>query len=110
MRPPLATALSSTLNVGMLYRTLRVRGHFAPDAQVRRRIPRLLLASLIMGGVLYLLDPWADPYLIRNLPIRVAALSVLCCGGALVYFLACFATGAFQPADIRLLRRRAPAD
>jgi putative peptidoglycan lipid II flippase len=106
--PPLATAISSTLNVGMLYVTLRRRGHFAPDAQLRRRIPRLLLASIMMGLVLLLLGPMADPYLTRSLAIRVAALITLCGGGSLVYFAACFVTRAFVPADLRhLLRRRA---
>src|SRR4051812_10620047 len=35
--PPLATALSSTVNIWLLYRTLVARGHFAADAQLRRR-------------------------------------------------------------------------
>jgi putative peptidoglycan lipid II flippase len=106
--PPLATAISSTLNVGMLYVTLRRRGHFAPDAQLRRRIPRLLLASIMMGLVLLLLGPMADPYLVRSLPIRVAALIILCGGGSLVYFAACFVTRAFVPDDLKQLRRRRP--
>jgi len=104
--PPLATAVSSSINVGMLYRTLHRRGHFAPDAQLRRRIPRLLLASLMMGAVLYFLAPIADPYLTRSLLIRAAALLILCGGGALVYFIACFVTRAFALDDIKLLLRR----
>ena len=40
--PPLATALASTLNIWMLYRTLAKRGHFAADAQLKppRPAPR----------------------------------------------------------------------
>jgi putative peptidoglycan lipid II flippase len=113
--PPLATALSSTINVAMLYRMLGSRGHFHADRQLARRVPRLLLSALLMGGVLYLLAPWADPYLTRSLPMRAAALLVLCGGGAAVYGLACFVTGAFRLADLRALlarRRQAakPAD
>ncbi len=104
--PPLATALSSTINVAMLYRTLRQRGHFEVDAQLRRRVPRLLAAALIMGGALYLLGPLADPYLVRGLPVRALALSILCGGGAAVYALASFLTRAFVLDDIRLLLRR----
>jgi putative peptidoglycan lipid II flippase len=107
--PPLATAIASSVNVGMLYLTLRKRGHFAPDAQLRRRIPRLLLASLMMGAVLYLLAPIADPYLTRSLLLRATALIVLCSGGALVYFAACFVTRAFALDDLRLLLRRRAA-
>src|SRR6476469_10070522 len=47
--PPLATALSSTVNVVLLYLTLVRRGHFIADPQLKRRIPRLLLAALLMG-------------------------------------------------------------
>jgi len=104
--PPLATAISSSVNVAMLYLTLRKRGHFAPDAQLRRRIPRLLLAALMMGGVLFLLGAYADPYLTRGFLIRVTALAVLCSGGAIVYFGACFVTGAFALDDVKLLLRR----
>src|SRR5437868_4823580 len=43
--PPLATAIASSVNVWMLYHTLRKRGHFEPDARLRRRVPRLALAS-----------------------------------------------------------------
>jgi putative peptidoglycan lipid II flippase len=104
--PPLSTAISSTVNVAMLYSTLRRRGHFAADAQLRRRVPRLLLAALIMGGVLYLTAPYVDPYLTRTLAIRAVGLLALCGGGAAVYTLASLATGAFSIKDIRLLVRR----
>jgi putative peptidoglycan lipid II flippase len=104
--PPLATAISSTVNVGMLYRTLAKRGHLTADAQLRRRIPRLLLAALMMGGVLYLLGPYADPYLTHGFLLRVGTLALLCSGGAIVYFLASFVTGAFALDDIRLLLRK----
>ncbi|MBN9981018.1 polysaccharide biosynthesis C-terminal domain-containing protein, partial [Listeria monocytogenes] len=36
--PPLATALASTVNVAMLYRTLTQRGHFAADSALRRKV------------------------------------------------------------------------
>jgi putative peptidoglycan lipid II flippase len=107
--PPLATAISSSVNVGMLYWTLHKRGHFTPDAQLRRRIPRLFLASIMMGVVLLLLTPIADPYLTRSLVVRAAVLIALCGGGSLVYFAACFITGAFAMDDIKLLLRRRAA-
>src|SRR5206468_12601012 len=50
--PPLATALASSLNVWMLYRTLRAREHFRTDARLRRKVPRLMIAALIMGAML----------------------------------------------------------
>src|SRR4051812_41903165 len=65
--PPLATAIASTVNVMMLYRVLRKRGHFGADRQLKRRLPRLALAALVMGGAVYLLAPYADPWLTRSL-------------------------------------------
>jgi putative peptidoglycan lipid II flippase len=105
--PPLATAASSTVNVWMLWTTLRRRGHLEADRQLRRRAPRMALAALIMGATLFFLRPFADPYLTGSLLLRIAALSALVGGGATVYALACFSTGAFSLADLkRLLRRR----
>ena len=106
--PPLATALASCVNTWMLYRTLRARGHFEADRQLKRRIPRLALAALIMGGLLFFLAPYADPWLTQSLIVRFLALAVLVGGGIAVYGLACFATGAFALDDLKtLLRRRA---
>jgi len=106
--PPLATAIASTVNVVGLYATLRRRGHFEADRQLRRRLPRLALAAAIMGGVVWFLAPYADPWLTRSLVERGLALAVLVGGGAAVYALACFLTGAFAIGDLKtLLKRRA---
>jgi putative peptidoglycan lipid II flippase len=106
--PPLATALSSTVNVWMLYRTLRHRGHFEPDRQLRRRVPRLALAALLMGIALVGLDHLLDPYLGGRLVERYMILCLLVGAGCAIYGLACFVTGAFAWDDVRvLLRRRA---
>jgi putative peptidoglycan lipid II flippase len=108
--PPLATALASTVNVFMLYRVLRQRGHFEADRQLKRRLPRLALAALIMGGAVYLLAPFADPYLTRSLLMRAAALAILVGGGMAVYGLACFLTGAFALDDLKILLKRRARD
>ncbi len=104
--PPLATAIASSVNVAMLYLTLRKRGHFTIDAQLRRRVPRLAGAALMMGAALYLLDPYADPYLTRSMVERGLALTILVGGGVLVYAVACLVTGAFALDDIRFLLKR----
>jgi putative peptidoglycan lipid II flippase len=104
--PPLATALASTINVWMLYHTLRKRGHFTVDAQLRRRVPRLAAAALIMGAVLFWLAPVADPYLTGSIAERAAALVTLVGAGAAVYAAACFLTRAFVLDDVKLLMKR----
>jgi putative peptidoglycan lipid II flippase len=104
--PPLATALASTINVFMLYRTLRQRGHFEADAQLKRRVPRLALAAAIMGGAIFFLAPYADPYLTRSILIRGAALAALVGTGGALYAALCFLTGAYAMDDLRLLMKR----
>ena len=104
--PPLATAIASTINVAMLYRTLRKRGHFVPDARLKRRVWRLALAALLMGAVLWALQGLLTPYTHGTWTVRFAALTVLVGGGAMVYFAATLLFGAFSRDDLRLLFRR----
>jgi putative peptidoglycan lipid II flippase len=93
MGPPLATAIASTVNVALLYRTLVKRGQFVVDAQLKRRAPRLLAAALAMGAVMYFLNDLFQPYTTGASLIRWAAMAVLVGTGALVYAAAVFATG-----------------
>ena len=104
--PPLATALSSTANVWMLYVTLVKRGHFIADAQLKRRIPRLALAAVLMGGAVYGFDLLLDPWLSGRIWERYVALTALVGAGIAVYSIACFLTGAFVLDDVKLLLRR----
>lgn len=109
--PPLATALASTINVAMLYYTLRKRGHFVADSGLKRRIPRLAVAAVLMGAALFALDRLLDPYLTGTFWMRFAGLAVLVAGGTAIYGVACFATRAFLLSDIKaLVRRRKPSD
>ena len=106
MGPPLATAVASTVNVAMLYRTLIARGHFIPDSRLKRRAPRLALAALAMGIVMGLTQAQLMPYVHGTWFHRSLALAVLVSAGALVYGLATLALGAFSRADLSLLLRR----
>jgi putative peptidoglycan lipid II flippase len=108
MGPPLATAIASSVNVALLYRALVRRGQFAPDAPLRRRAPRLLLAALAMGAVMFLLLDLFAPYVTGTSLQRWLAMLVLVGTGTLAYAIATFATGALRVADVtRLFRRTA---
>ncbi|MDP5280640.1 murein biosynthesis integral membrane protein MurJ [Sphingomonas sp. DG1-23] len=108
--PPLATAIAATVNLVLLYRALGKRGHFAADAQLKRRLPRLALAAILMGAALYAGERLLDPYLTGNLWMRFAALSVLVGAGGALYVVACFVTRAYRVSDIKaLIRRKASA-
>ncbi|MBD8545998.1 murein biosynthesis integral membrane protein MurJ [Sphingomonas sp. CFBP 8760] len=106
MGPPLATAIASTVNVALLYRTLAKRGQFVPDRQLRRRAPRLLVAALAMGGTMFFLNDLFTPYVTGSTVERWGALVVLVGTGGLVYAAATVLTGAVRPADLKRLIRR----
>ncbi|EKM98809.1 MULTISPECIES: murein biosynthesis integral membrane protein MurJ [Acidocella] len=100
--PALATSLSSACNALLLFWLLRRRGHFRFDALSRRRIPRILLAGVVMAAALWGVQ--------RLLPQSVASLPyflLLVVVGALFYFGPGLALKAFDLAGfLGLLRRR----
>jgi putative peptidoglycan lipid II flippase len=104
--PPLATAIASTVNVVLLYRTLAKRGHFVPDAQLRRRAPRLLVAAAMMGAAMWFLNAQFQPYVTGTNWERWGALAVLVATGGLVYAAATILTGAVRKSDLTRLVRR----
>ncbi|WP_018075529.1 murein biosynthesis integral membrane protein MurJ [Novosphingobium nitrogenifigens] len=106
MGPPLATAIASTINVWMLYSTLVRRGHFIADRRLRRRAPRLTLAALAMGGVLWRGQELIMPYVHGSWPVRFGALVALVSSGMVVYGIATVVMGAFSRNDLVLLVRR----
>ncbi len=106
MGPPLATAIASWVNVAMLYRTLRQRGDFVLDAQLSRRIWRLVGAAVAMGAVMFFLNDRFTPYTHGAWTIRTTAMLVLVGAGCLVYAAACFVTGAVRIGDLKALIRR----
>ncbi len=105
----LSTAVAAWINVGLLYATLRRRGHFHVDARLKRRGIRLLMATGAMTALLLAIDPLIDPYLSGGFGPRVVGLSVLIGLASLCYFGCAFLFGAFRIADLKaqLRRRRA---
>ncbi|CAM4209948.1 murein biosynthesis integral membrane protein MurJ [Novosphingobium lubricantis] len=110
MGPPLATAIASTVNVWMLYRTLGKRGHFVADARLKRRVWRLALAALAMGAVLWTGQGLVMPYVYGGWLVRLAAMAALVTSGVVVYGLAAVLAGAFSKDDLKLLLRRRRAN
>ena len=105
--PALATSCAAWANVVALTVVLGRRGHLVPDAAIRSRVPRMLAATLVMGGVLWLLQVAPPP----SLPIpgaRWIGLGLLVGLGALGYGVAGQLVGAFDVRGVlvRLTRRR----
>ena len=115
----LGTSISAWLNAIILSVVLHRRGHLVPDGRLKRRIPRVLLSTLIMmaalwGGVL-LVDKFS--WALFGLPdvasgdnfTRIAALFALIGGGGLVFTASVLLLGGAQRSDLDSFRRkRAP--
>jgi putative peptidoglycan lipid II flippase len=104
----LATAVAAWVNVALLALGLRRRGFLALDARTRGRLPRILIASLLMGALLWAgqsgLEGWFD----AGFWVRVGGLALLVGGGLAAYALLAPALGAIPPAELRALITRRP--
>ena len=102
----LSTAISAWVNAILLYWTLHRREHFAIDARLRRTSIRLIAATLAMGVLLFVLNPWIDPWTGRSLIERAAALSIMIGAGMVVYFGLVFGLGAYSLGTLKAQFKR----
>jgi putative peptidoglycan lipid II flippase len=91
----LATALAAWLNASLLAHGLWHRELIRPDARLRRRLPRILAASLAMALGLWLLQPWLAAL---GPPL---ALLVLIGAGGLGFLGLAQAIGAFDLGELK---------
>ncbi len=106
----LAAALGTTLAgwamVVLLWRGSREMGQAAlVDARLRRVIPRVTLASVIMGAALWPMAQWLAPYL-GEPGLRYGALGLLVVSAILIYAVAAISLGAFSLAALKAMLRR----
>jgi putative peptidoglycan lipid II flippase len=102
----LATTLAAWANVWLLARGARRFGEEGrPDHRLRRRIPRLAAASVLMGaaclGMAEAMTPWLDAP-----GLRYVALGALVAGGGAVYAGAVALLRGVRPSEIRDALRR----
>ncbi len=102
----LATAFSSWLHATLLWLVLRRRGFLALDRRLRRRLPRMAVASAVMAGAL-LLAAWAlEAQLAGAVEVRVAALVALVVIGLVVFAVAAQLIGAASARELAAMLRR----
>ncbi|MEL7544573.1 MAG: lipid II flippase MurJ, partial [Pseudomonadota bacterium] len=99
-----ASTVAGWVNAGMLWSTLRVRGHFDLDRQTSRAVPRIILSSLAMGGVLWAGATYAAPWFApeAGFVVQAAALAGLVLGGLVIFAMAVQLSGA---ANLRTMAR-----
>ncbi len=109
--PALASSVAAWANIGALIFVLHRRGHFARDALLARRVPRMVAASVLMGAVLWGLQHTMFEALDHRGALRWLGLALLVGGGLAVYGLGGQALGAFDVRDTlgKLARRRRKA-
>ncbi|HEV2817664.1 MAG TPA: murein biosynthesis integral membrane protein MurJ [Allosphingosinicella sp.] len=108
--PPLATAIAAWVNVFLLYRALRQRGHFEIDRDLVSHILRLALAALLMAAALFGIAPAIEPLLAGGFELRMVALGLLVGGGVIVYAAAVFITRAYTLRELRAVLKRKPKE
>lgn len=104
----LATAVSAWVNTALLAVTLSRRGQFTADAALKKRLPLIAVASVLMGGCLALAQWLMAPLLAApDFFLRAIAVGVLVVGGVVVFVVFCQLTGAadFRGALAKVLRR-----
>lgn len=106
----LATAIASWCNASLLLIGLRRRGHLVLDARLKKRLPRTALASLAMGGLVFLAAKLLAAPLAGGEVERWLALLLLVGGGGGLYFLFAHLLGAFKKEDLRTLFRKSALD
>ncbi|MDD9927265.1 MAG: murein biosynthesis integral membrane protein MurJ [Rhodospirillaceae bacterium] len=106
----LATALSAWFNATALAVLLVRRGHLAFDARLRRCVPRLILASALMGVAVWWGADWLAGPLGSGEAQRIVALASLVVAGGGLFALAALGTGAVRMTDLRaaVSRRASP--
>ena len=99
----LATALSGWLNAGLLATVLVRRRAIVVDARLARRLPRILVASAVMAGVLWPAAGLLAGALEGTQAARIASLAALVGAGAAIYGAMALLSGAASFADLRRL-------
>ena len=105
----LATALSAWANALVLWWLLSRRGLFAADRQLRRSLPRMLVAAAVAAAVLVGLGGVLMPWLEGGLVARAGGLALLVGLGGLAYLGAGRLVGAYDPAYLRAAFQRSRA-
>ena len=106
LAPAIAATTSAWAMTGMLWLGGRQFGEAAQlDARARRAAPRIIAASLMMGGVVWAVA-WALSGALETSGLRYAALLAVVTFGAVVYAFAGQMLGAFRLADLRQSLRR----
>ncbi|HEC01289.1 MAG TPA: murein biosynthesis integral membrane protein MurJ [Sphingomonadales bacterium] len=99
----MATAISAWLNAAMLAGGLVRRGHFSFDGQTVVRLAKYLLASVVMGAVVWGLSGQISGMFTGHLGTKTLGLVILVVGGVGSYLVVTFLSGAVKPQELKAM-------
>lgn len=106
---PIATTLATSLNAGLLAWKLHQLEHVRLDQRLKRRLPRILAASLGMAAILLGTAELLEPLIAMRGWYRLGSLGVLVAVGLAGYGALGLLLGAFERADFSKALARKPA-
>lgn len=98
----IATAITSWFNAGTLFAILRYRGHLETDGRLRHNIPRLILSSVFMAGMLWWVHSMLTGYFIGDELQRIVSLMILIGTGCIAYVLPAAGLGVLRFGDMKI--------
>ncbi|MGZ3216438.1 murein biosynthesis integral membrane protein MurJ [Paracoccus sp. T5] len=99
----IGTTVAAWLMVGQLWWGTRDMGQAArADARLSRAFPRILLASALMAGALWVGREWLEDAGLG----RGVSLAILVFGGAAIYFTLAFVIAGYRPSELKAAVRR----
>jgi putative peptidoglycan lipid II flippase len=104
-----AVALGAWSNAASLARSVAATFGFSIDAEARRRLPRIVLAALLMGGLLWLAVSLLPPADAAHGLLQAAMLAILIVAGIAIYGLLLLAFRVIGRSDIQAALTRSQA-
>jgi len=97
----IATSLGAWVNTLLLGNRLRREGFLRFDARLKKRLPRILIASLGMGAGIWAGQIYILPYLESGFWQGIAGLAALVAGGLMIFAVLVLALGGARLSEIR---------
>lgn len=104
----LATSIASWVNLGVMAYILHQRAVFKPDALLKLRLVKMLVASAVMALVLLLTNSFFAPLYAESMTTRSAALLAAIALGGATYGIAVLVFKAYDPAVLVRIFKRKP--
>ncbi len=102
----MATSIAGWVNVVMMAVILHKRGIFAPDALLKKRLLKMLVASLVMMVALVIVQQHFASFYAQGALMKVVGLSSVIAIGSAVFALSVLALRAYDTSMLHKLRRQ----